>query len=150
MKLEKYTLTASQKRTVFEFESIGPKGAIPKIVVFQKMDTDKYFNLAFGDLNVETGDFNDLATSDNGDSEKVLATVVQALKDFLTAYPNANVYATGSNDIRTRLYRIGISLYGEETAEWLNIYGENDSGFEPFGSGKDYLGFLFTKKSTKL
>jgi hypothetical protein len=146
MNLDKYALAATRNRTTFKFVSIGPKGPIPKIIEFQETGIENDFNLAFGDLIVETGDFNDLAVSDNGDTEKVLATIVQALSDFLEAHPGARIYATGSNRARTRLYRIGISRHIEEATKWLNIYGEDETGFEAFRLGKVYLGFLVTKK----
>lgn len=86
MNLDKYTLTATSNRTTFKFKSIGTNGIIPKIIEFQETGIENYFNLAFGDLNIETGDFNDLVASNNGDSEKVLATIVKALLDFLEAH----------------------------------------------------------------
>nr|WP_205748272.1 hypothetical protein [Dyadobacter bucti] len=86
MNLDRYALTAGTYSTIFEFTSEGPKGYISKIVAFQNIGPGIY-NLAFGDKNDLTGDFDDQATSDNGDSEKVLATVVQALYKFFDAYP---------------------------------------------------------------
>jgi hypothetical protein len=83
MQIEKYALKAESSLTVFEFISEGPKGAIRKLIQFQETNEVGLFNLAFGDANETTGEIDDLAISNNGDSEKVLATVVAALYAFL-------------------------------------------------------------------
>jgi hypothetical protein len=148
MNLDKYTLTASPNFKSFKFYSVGPKGSIPKFVQFQEMlDTD-YFNLAFGDII--NGRLDDLSVSANDDSEKVLATVVTALYDFLEKHPNATVYAKGSTPVRTRLYRMGIFKYYNEFDLGISVFGELESGFEPFRAGQEYLGFLVRKKFANL
>ena len=65
------------------------------------------FNIGFGDKNLETGDIDDKVVSNNGDSDKVLATVV--VYTFTDLNPETLIYATGSTKARTRLYRMGIS-----------------------------------------
>ena len=110
MKVEKYSLKAEKNLTAFEFVSEGPKGAIKKLIQFQETNEPNLYNLAFGDKVGQT-EINDLAISNNGDSEKVLATVVSALYAFFDKYPAAFVYATGSTKTRTRLYRMGITKY---------------------------------------
>lgn len=60
-----------------------------------------FYNLAFGDKNLETGDINDKVISNNGDSEQVLATVVSAVFAFTDTYKDTWVYATGSTKSRT-------------------------------------------------
>ena len=89
MKIEKYPLKAESSFTVFEFISEGPKGLIRKIIQFQETNQLNVYNLAFGDKNSETGEVDDLVVSDNGDSEKVLATVVAAVYAFFDKYPEA-------------------------------------------------------------
>ena len=105
MKAKKYPLKAERSLTTFEFVSEGPKGAIKKLIQFQETNEPSLYNLAFGDKVGET-EIDDLAVSNNGDSEKVLATVVSALYAFFDRHPTAFVYATGSTKARTRLYRI--------------------------------------------
>ena len=106
MNSEKYPLKSLSDLTVFEFVSEGPRGTIKKLIQFQETNEPNLYNLAFGDKNIETGGINDLAISNNGDSEKVLATVVSALYAFFDKHPDSFVYATGSTKSRTRLYRI--------------------------------------------
>ncbi|QRR03555.1 DUF6934 family protein [Dyadobacter sandarakinus] len=146
MNLDTYTLSASPDFQSFKFYSVGPNGSIPKAVQFQTILGTDYFNLAFGDLDPASGELDDLAKSNNGDSEKVLATVVTALYSFLKKYPNATVYAKGSTPVRTRLYRMGIFKYYNKANSDISVYGELELEFEPFCSGQDYLGFLVRKK----
>lgn len=108
MKLPKYHLKADETLTAFEFISKGPKGAIRKLIHFQPTYQEEVYNLAFGDRKPETGELDDLAISNNSDTEKILATVVAALYAFFDKHPNASVYAAGSTEARTRLYRMGI------------------------------------------
>ena len=146
MKVDKYSIKAEGNFTVFEFISEGPKGAIRKIVQFQETNEPKLYNLAFGDKNIDTGEIDDLVVSNNGDSEKVLATVVSALYAFFDSYPEAFVYATGSTSARTRLYRMGITRFYEEMLEDFYLYGQIGDDFYEFEIGKEYKGFLAERK----
>ena len=111
MKLPKYPLASSDKLMTFEFTSEGQKGLIEKLVRFQETNVKNVYNLAFGDKDLTTGDIDDKVISNNGDSEKVLATVAATLYAFTDKYPNAWIYATGSTKSRTRLYRMGITKF---------------------------------------
>src|ERR1051325_580908 len=111
MKLDRYELKAGHNLTAFEFLSEGRKGKIIKVVQFQKMNLLNLYNLAFGDKNFDTGELDDKNVTDNGDTEKVLATVVAAVYAFADKHPDAWIYATGSTEARTRLYRMGINKY---------------------------------------
>lgn len=122
--LDKYPLEAQTNLTVFEFVSQGPNGPIPKLIQFQQINQSPIYNLAFGNKNGETGEIDDLAVSNNGDTQKVLATVVAALYAFLDNYPEAYVYATGSTTDRTRLYRMGITRFYEEVVQDFELYGQ--------------------------
>jgi hypothetical protein len=53
-------------------------------------------------------------------------------------------YATGNNDVRTRLYRMGITNNLEELKRDFYVYGlRNDEEFESFIVGEDYLVFFW-------
>ncbi len=103
MKLPRYELKAEQSLMVFEFVSEGPKGQISKLVKFSGTALKGFYNLAFGDKNLETGEINDTVISNNGDSEQVLATVISAVYSFTDRERDAWVYAAGSTKSRTRL-----------------------------------------------
>jgi hypothetical protein len=146
MNLEKYALKAESSLTVFEFNSEGSKGVIPKLIQFQGTDEPNLYNLAFGDKNTETAKINDMAVSNNGDTEKVLATVVAALYAFFDKYPTAYVYATRSTKARTRLYRMSITRFYNEMIRDFYLYGQVGDNFSEFEPGKDYVAFLCQRK----
>lgn len=87
-----------------------------------------------------------MAVSDNGDTDKVLATVVAALYSFFDRYPNAFVYATGSTAARTRLYRMGITRFYDKMQQDFYLYGQVGDDFPVFELGKEYDGFLAKRK----
>jgi len=146
MKLSKYHLKAESKFTRFGFISEGNKGAIRKLIEFQATSDADVYNLAFGDKDPATGDLNDLAITNNGDTEKVLATVVAAVYVFFDNYPATYVYATGSTKARTRLYRMGITKFYEEMQKDFYLYGQVGDDYPEFELGKDYDGFLAQRK----
>ncbi|MEZ0543179.1 DUF6934 family protein [Fibrella arboris] len=146
MKLDKYSLKAEQSLTVFEFVSEGPKGMIRKLIQFQQTNRPNLYNLAFGDKNAQTGEIDDLVISNNGDTDKVLATVVAALYAFFEKYPDAYVYATGSTVARTRLYRMGITRFYDEVVEDFDLYGQVGDEFVVFEVGKEYDGFIAQRR----
>jgi hypothetical protein len=132
MKLPKYPLSSSDKLMTFDFISEGPKGVINKIVRYQKTNVKDVYNLAFGDKDDATGDIDDQIISNNGDSEKVLATVVASVYAFTDKYPQAWIYATGSTKSRTRLYRMGITKFLSEVKDDFDVLGERNDDWEEF------------------
>jgi hypothetical protein len=142
MKLEKYELKSGEQLEVFEFVSVGIKGKIPKIVQYTLTNYKDLYNLGFGDMNIETGEIDDIVISNNGDSEKVLATVVATLYAFIDKHQSAMIYATGSTKSRTRLYRMGITKYLDEIKEDFDIFGELETGWEEFRKDVEYEAFL--------
>lgn len=142
MNLPKYQLSAEKSLMVFEFVSIGKNGRIPKLIKFSETHIEGVFNLGFGDKNENTGEIDDLIVSNNGDSEKVLATVVSAVYAFTDLNTDAWVYATGSTDSRTRLYQIGINKYYEEIIQDFEIYGLFKDKWIEFNKETKFEAFL--------
>ena len=146
MKLPRYELIAEKSLMVFEFTSEGTKGHIPKLIKFSETALNGFYNLAFGDKNLESGDIDDKVVSNNGDSEKVLATVVSAVFAFTDFHKEAWVYATGSTKSRTRLYRIGISKYFDDVKQDFHVFGMLDAEWYEFEKEIDYTAFLVRRK----
>lgn len=142
MDLPKYQLTAENSLTVFEFISVGSKGEIPKLIIFSETHLKDFYNLGFGDKNLTTGDIDDKVVSNNGDSDKVLATVVSAVYAFTDLNPNTWVYATGSTKARTRLYRMGISKYYEKIKKDFELYGLIDDKWIEFDEKINFEAFV--------
>ena len=147
MNLARYELEADESLTNFEFISEGNNGKIPKVISFAETSVNKMYNLAFGDKDAETGEIDDRAISNNGDTEKVLATVISAVYAFTKDNPFATVFATGSTVARNRLYRMGISKHYDEAIKDFYIYGSPDGlRWVAFEKNIDYIAFLMKRK----
>lgn len=145
MKLPRYELKAEKSLMVFEFISEGTKGQIPKLIKYSETNLKDMYNLAFGDKNPESGEIDDKTVSNNGDSEKVLATVVATVYAFSDKYPDSWIFATGSTKARTRLYRMGITRYIDEIKNDFEIFGLKDNEWEMFHKEVEYDAFLVSK-----
>ena len=145
MKLDRYEIKSGEHLLSFEFLSEGSKGKIQKLIQFALVNQDNYYNLAFGDKNPVTGEIDDISVTDNGDSEKILATVVAALYAFCDKHPTAWIYATGSTEARTRLYRMGINKYFDIVEEDFEIFGQTKNEWERFEKDKNYQAFVVQK-----
>jgi hypothetical protein len=148
MKYEMYTdLIESTDLRVFEFKSIGKYGCISKRIAFVPTDLPSVYNLVFGDVN-ENNEIDDFSISDNGDRNKILATLVNVIRLYTDKYPERLIYFRGSTKERTRLYRMAVGLNLEELSKKFEIYGEVDGGmdFVPFYKNMKISGFLVKRK----
>ena len=83
------------------FVSVGNR-KIEKVVDFVAIEGNMV-NLGFGDL-LPDGSIDDKANSNNGDIIRVLATIIDILKDFTSQYPFVQIVFRGSTPERTKLY----------------------------------------------
>ncbi|RYY06631.1 MAG: hypothetical protein EOP43_05760 [Sphingobacteriaceae bacterium] len=146
MQIAKYPVTTGETSMVFEFTSEGIHGSIAKLVIYSETHLHNFYNLGFGDKDEITGQIDDEVVTNNGDSEKVLATVASTLYIFMEKFPDAMVFATGSTKARTRLYRIGISNNIIEIKEDFNVYGLLNNSWQKFQKQTEYEAFLVIKK----
>ena len=147
MQEDSYAFKRTSEVYHYEFYSEGPKGVIKKVVEFQPTSEDNVYNLAFGDYDDEAKGIDDKVVTNNGDSLKVLATVASTVYAFVEKHPNAWIIATGSTEVRTRLYRMGITNNLAEISGDFHIFGYTKSGdWVRFETGEDYEAFLVTKK----
>ena len=149
MQKEKYELSTDPDVTIFKFVSKGPKGEIPKLIMYQKTTIKNVYNLAFGDWDETTNEIDDKAISNNNDSEKILATVASTVLSFTYKYPKAMILVKGSTESRTRLYRIGISNNFEEINQNFVVLGYREETWQPFNKNTDYEAFLIERKKIK-
>jgi hypothetical protein len=150
MKYEKYTeLLVIDDYLEYEFMSIGPKGAIPKIIKFTTSQDEVIYNLVLGNKKPD-GSLDDLERNNNADRNKILATVVAVLRIFFDKYPEKWVFFRGSTPERTRLYRMAITLNLEELSTDFEIVGAltAKSTFKDgdFQKGINYYGFFVQGK----
>lgn len=121
MNIPKYELLTNKDVTLFTFKSKGINGEIDKGIVYKATKNSNIYNLGFGDLVFDPIQkkyiIDDFAISDNGDRDKVLATVAKSAYIFSEKYPEKIIFFKGSTKSRTRLYRRAISLNLKELSE---------------------------------
>jgi len=148
MNFDKYPVTVGATSMVYEFVSEGSKGKILKLVIYSETHLHNFYNLGFGDKDEVTGKINDSVVTNNGDSEKVLATVASTLYEFTNRFPEAMIFATGSTKARTRLYRIGITNNIDLIKPDFEIFGlTNEKEWIPFETKKEFEAFLVKRKN---
>lgn len=124
---------------IFSFSSIGNK-VMDKIVLFVPTAIPDSYTVILGDLQND-GSVDVAATSGNGNTELILATVAKAIAFFLSDHPEAEVLIEGSTHARTRLYQIAIVRELRDIGSYLDIYGLTADGYEVFQQGRSYLSF---------
>lgn len=142
MNLDKYEIETEVNSTYFEFVSKGTHGSIVKVIKYSKIfEVEEIYNLGFRDKNLTSSKLDDKIISNNGDTDKVLATVASTMHEFFNENPNAIVCSKGSSTRRTRLYQINISKYLDEIVTEFEVFGELEDKIERFKKRINYLGF---------
>lgn len=126
MNLDKYNLEISENSICFYFTSIGRKGAIRKIIKFQPLSKPQYYNISFGNL-IDDNTVDDKNITDNGDSQKVLATIAHSVLFFTNENKIARIIVVANSPAKTRLYRIGISNNLYEITKKFHLLGLLDN-----------------------
>jgi hypothetical protein len=146
-------IESSDDFKTFTSTSKGPKGDLIKVVRFIPFNAVSYsHNLALGTLRGRNVDYAE--TTDNGDRDQILATIVQIAPIFINHYPNQKIFITGRNKATIRLYRAAINHAYTELVSMFEIYGgiylekENDYFFEEFDGTKQYEVFLFKMRGS--
>jgi hypothetical protein len=136
--------------TTFDFISEGCNGKIPKRVEFMPTPFPNVYNLSFGDTK-HNGELDDKAISNNGDRNKILATILYIVDTYTRKYPEHWVFFSGSTENRTRLYRMAVSLHLEELSEMFEILVDlnGDWTFVRFQKGLNIKAFLIKRKMIK-
>ena len=148
MNLERYDYERKRTYKEYFFYSEGPKGRVLKVVRFDLIYAypHSYYNLVFGDWNKERSEIDDISVTNNGDAEKVLATVAYIVLNFTDIFRNAPVYAIGSNSARSRRYQIGINKFWHEIEKIFYVYGRIGGLWESFQKNTNYDAFFIVRK----
>jgi hypothetical protein len=141
MNLNRYPIVSSNEHRSYEFLSVGPNGYIKKYVCYEAYGDDLY-NLAFGDWSDFEQGMNDKVRSNNGDRDKILATVATTVIEFLKHYPCATVFAKGSTPSRTRLYQMGLLANWHEINKLFVVEGLINNEWQSFEKNKNYQAFM--------
>ena len=139
-----YSFTSTDGTIRFDFISVGQK-IIPKTIIFDLIYESNIFNLILADV-LPNGEIDIKTVSDNGDRNKILATVAQAIVLFFEQHSDAWVLFTGSTPARTRLYRIAIHLELHSVIDRFNVYGICEGQLERFQPNRPYDKFAFSRK----
>jgi hypothetical protein len=137
MQPEVYSFIKRPENHYYEFNSVGPKGSIKKVVEYYRFHEydGEVFNLAFGDWDEKNNRINVMAVTNNADRGKVLATVAATVIDFMNAHPRAILIATGSTLSRARLYQMAIVRKWNEISLFFEVQGYIAGAWKPFTSG---------------
>jgi hypothetical protein len=147
MKYEVYSgIEVTDDFNVFDFLSFGKNGIIPKRVAFSKTEGNKVYNLAFGNVDSD-GEIDDYSVSDNGDRNKVLATVAFIVDAYTKRYPDRWIVFRGSTEERTRLYRMAVGINLEELSAKFEIYAYDGENVIPFAKNMKINAFLVKRKN---
>ncbi|MCF0042654.1 DUF6934 family protein [Dyadobacter fanqingshengii] len=139
-----YAFKHASKKNTFSFVSIGKRGQIKKVVQFRLIE-DNVYNLGFGDYSEELKTLDDMVVTNNGDMEKVLATIIAIIEHFFTGNPDVHIFLTGSTPSRTRLYQIVINSHHDDLASHFEIYGLQQNQWRRFRKNINYESFLILK-----
>jgi hypothetical protein len=134
----------------YKFVSRGPKGNQDKLVKFEPHHAnDKIYNLALATIK-EGGEVDFNSPSNNGDRDKILATIGITAYIFSKAYPKRMIFFKGDTHVKTRLYQMAINNALEEINQTFIIHGlkKVDYKYQPeaFEKGVNYDGFLFQRR----
>jgi hypothetical protein len=149
MKYEYYdSVHIADDMSSFDFVSTGRNGDIPKRIIFMPTEMDEVYILAFGSIT-DTGEIDDYSISNNGDRNKILATIATAVDLYTRRHPSRMVYFRGSTQERTRLYRMAVGINLEELSSTFEIYAEieKQDDFVPFRKNMEINAFLVKRKA---
>jgi hypothetical protein len=146
MKYEVYTeIEVTDDFNVFDFISTGKNGDILKRVAFSKTEEEDVYNLALGDVD-EDNEIDDYIVTDNGDRNKVLATVAAIVEAYTKRFPERWIIFRGSTEERTRLYRMAVGLHLDELSVLYEIWAYRDEEMIPFAKNLKINAFLIKRK----
>jgi hypothetical protein len=136
---------------MFEFVSAGKK-SIKKRVKFDLIDADEsIYNLALCTV-LESGAEDCETASNNGDMQKIFETIAIIAYTFTNQYPGRKIYFTGSDNLRTRQYRLTVfsnlkTILMYFDMEGIKIINGELGQREIYQKGRPYDGFILTRKA---
>jgi len=143
-----HVLETADDYSEYKFVSIGPKGEIPKAVVFELMFADEnIYNVAL--LDVLPQGASDTNVSNNGDMRVILATATQILINYTGAFPERKIFFKGSDEEGKRMavYHRAIREYYSVLQDTFIIEGFVDENVkELFNPLNSYYAFLVKRK----
>lgn len=140
---EHYPLSFREDFTYFEFESVGPKGIVRKVIAFEDMGNGMT-NIAFGDKIGD--DWTDEAETNNQDLVKVMATVVHAALIYSEKFPQKGMVARPLDKRRKKLYDAIVRRNFDEISKIFEILGFQDGQLGPYSIINDFGAIILFRK----
>ncbi len=147
--IEHYPINKGNEEFTYEFESIGKKGIIRKIVRFVRVRELDYFQFGFGDLDEKTGKIDDIIVSNNGDTALILATLGKIIEQFTAQFPTSWIHAKGNTATRNRFYCLILSKNLALIEEKYQLFGLYKGVLKPYEPNKPYTAFLLKRKENE-
>lgn len=138
-------LVALPDLSVFQFISEGPWGRITKQIHFTLLCKPGVYMLQLGDLMAD-GEFNRSVISNNGDWDRVLATVIQAMEVYTERYPGRSIRIWSLSMERSRLFRIAIGSNRRQLSTRFTIQPMLGGGFLFFRKNKNRVRFELSRQ----
>ena len=146
MKYEVYReVQVTDDFNLFEFISRGKNGDILKRVIFSETEDRGVYNLALGDVD-EDDEINDCVVTNNGDRNKILATVAFIVETYTKRFPDRWIAFKGNSTERLRLYRMAVGLHLEELSVLYEIWALVDGRIVRFRKNMEINAFLIKRK----
>ena len=148
MKYEAYSeVNFSKDLSVAIFISKGKNVQIPKIIAFTTTELNNVYNLELCNID-EDGELDDSKKSNNGDRNKILATVYCAIDTYTQKYPERTIVFSGNTEGKNRLYRMAIGLNFEELSTRFEIFVLVGEELLVFSRNVDVNAFVIKRKIT--
>ncbi|MFN0033443.1 MAG: DUF6934 family protein [Saprospiraceae bacterium] len=140
---ESYDCFSFNNKTHFFFESIGSKGRVLKVVVFNRAEGNRW-NVGFGDSR--DGKIDDITFTNNNDVRKVLSTVAQTIYHFSEAHPVRVIAIIPVDERRKHFYNAVFQRHFSEVSEVFDIFGILAKDRENYSPEKIYDSFELVRK----
>ena len=134
-------LVVSGNLGMIDFVSAGPQRRIVKRIRIYSTPKPEIFHVLLADVG-RGGKSDDMAMNNNGDRDRILATVVYVIELYTLRYPERWIYFSGNTKLKNRLYRMFINKRLGMLASNFYIYGDVNKEIKPFSPGVDADGFL--------
>lgn len=140
-----YQFDAQPIEFFYRFDSVSTNKTVQKVVAITETPLLNVFNLSLLDV-LDTGELSDETVSNNQDMPTVLSTVLKIAENFLARFPDKVLTFRGSDDRRTRLYRIVIARELTKLQARFTIIGQIGSAVELFQLDQPYTQFYIKLK----
>jgi hypothetical protein len=136
-----YLFVKSKNDTQFNFISVGKAGEIEKTIKFSKTKYDFLYNLSLTDTIAGS------ARNGNGDSDKIIETVISSIISFTLNRPEIWISIIGNTAVLARFFKISICKRIEDFKDQFDVYEDMELHWEEFNVCVKCKGFVVRRKN---